>query len=317
MQVSTVFQQMTVVLIIMMVGFICRKKSIISADNNRFLSEILLNIFNPCIVISSMLDADIEDRGTFYLSFGLIAGTYILTILAGLLITRLLSKDKIERDIFQLLLVFANVGFIGIPVVKALFGTKYLAYVVIFNFEYDILIYTYGYALIPDMRNGGASAEERKDKRKALLRNIINPGTISCVIAFVIFFFKISLPNVLSISIGYLGDTCVPLSLMIIGANIAQYSFKQIASDPKTYIFCVIKLILLPAFLIFLIKRLPLPEDYLQCIAVMLALPSGTMPQMIALERGVDSKLCSACIVFSTVLSVLTIPLIVYLYPFL
>lgn len=146
---------------------------------------------------------------------------------------------------------------------------------------------------------------------------MLNMGTLACALSLFLFFSGIRLPQVVNSTVDYLGDAAVPISLIIIGVNLGQKKLASIFTNIRTYIFCILKLVLVPVLQIFLLKKLPIPADMCQIYAVLAAMPVGTMPQIMAVERGIPDGPCSDTILLSTILSIVTIPLVVYLYPFL
>lgn len=293
----------------MMTGFVCRRTGLISDYNNKCLSKLVLNVFNPAIIFSSMTGSfEGSDAGFWAGIFWEAALVFALMIFLSLFCAKLFGRDRIQQNIARLMLVFSNMGFIGIPVIQALFGAEYVIYVAIFILEYNILIYTYGYALLQD---GSSFHFSPKD-----LRPMLNMGTIACVCALVVFTLKIPVPGVLSSAISYLGNAATPLSLIVIGVTLgAQEKILSVFTGRKKYLLSLFRLILFPLAVIFVLKQLPVPETVCRVSAVLSAMPIGTMPLIMLTDKGLDAHFCSDTIIVTTVLSVVTIPLIVWLFP--
>lgn len=310
MSAEIAFQQMLVILILILTGWLCRKARIINDENNKCLSKLMLDVFNPAILISSMLDNKIEDRHSVLAAIGGAALFFAITIFLAMAVVRLIVRKTQDREIYQLMLTFSNLGFIGIPVISALLGKDYLVYVAIYSFEYNILIYTYGIGLI-------APDNKKENGTGSRLRGIMNIGTMASALAVVLFLLNIRLPGVLSTAVSYLGDAAVPVSLMIIGVNLGGASFLEIFRSKQNYLFCLFKLLLIPVLEIWILKRLPFDEGFKEASAIILAMPAGTMPLILAMEYGRETRFCSEGIILSTMLSVVTIPAVIWLYPLL
>ena len=308
MSAEVTFSQMVIIFLLIMVGFACKRTKLISDENNHCLSQLMVYIFNPAIILSSITGNEagqgISVGDAFLVSAFLMATSIVLAAV----VARWLSREKLGQRLYQLMFSFSNVGFIGIPVVRAVFGAEYLIYVAVFILEYNILIYTYGYSLL-----------NIEKKRRSLrdLKPMLNMGTLACAAALFLFFSGIRLPQVVNSTVEYLGDAAVPISLLIIGVTLGQQSLFSVFTNIRTYVFCALKLVGVPLLQIWIMKRLPIPGDLCQIYAVLAAMPVGTMPQIMAVERGVPAGQCTDTIILSTLLSILTIPLVVFLYPFL
>lgn len=308
MSAGITLQQMIIIFLLVMIGFVCKKTNLISDENNHCLSQLMVYIFNPAIILSSMTGAEAGSGVSIKTAFFVAAFLLVSSVIIGAFLCRFLTKDHIGRRLYQLMFSFSNVGFIGIPVIRAIFGAEYLIYVAVYIFEYNLLIYTYGYSLLDG---------EKKRWRLRDLKPMANMGTLACVITVFLFFTGIRMPQVVGDTINYLGDAAVPISLLIIGVNLGQQPLNSVFKSLSTYIFCFLKLVAIPIIQICIIKRLPIPEDLWEIYAVLAAMPVGTMPQIMAVERGISAEHCTNKIILSTLLSVLTIPLIVYVFPFL
>ncbi|MGN0369261.1 MAG: AEC family transporter [Butyrivibrio sp.] len=310
MSVLTSFWQMLIILVLIAVGFICRKTGIVSDNNNKCISQLVINVFNPALIFSSLVGS----RGS-EVNIGIVflvgALSFLFTIIVGTGLSVLMTRNRDEQKIYRLMVVFSNIGFIGIPVISAMFGTGALLYAAIFIFEYNVLIYTYGYMLV----------RKKDGKKKSFvkqLKPLINVGTVSCVIAIIIFATGIKLPYVADKALTYLGNAATPLSLMAIGVTLGgEKNMLKIFTNYKQYIFAFCKLILIPVAEIIILKRMPISAEFCQVCAVMSALPVGTMPLMLATENGMDGRMCSDSIILTTLLSVVTVPLIMMIYKFL
>lgn len=308
MSAEITLQQMIIIFLLIMTGFVCRKAKLISDKNNHCLSQLMVYVFNPAIILSSMTGTETGREISIGAAFSMAAFLMIFTIIAAVLISRFLTRDRLGRKLYQLLFSFSNVGFIGIPVIRALFGTEYLIYAAVFILEYNLLIYTYGYSLLD---------EKKKRWKLRDLKPMINMGTFACAVSMFLFFTGLRMPRVINDTVNYLGDAAVPVSLLIIGVNLGQKPLLSVFKNFRTYIFCLLKLMVIPVVEICLLKRLPVSGDLCEIYAILAAMPVGTMPQIIAVEKGIPAGQCTDTILLSTLLSILTIPLIVYLYPFL
>ena len=168
----TVFFQMLALLIMIGAGYFVTKKGMLDAHTNNQMSDLIVNIFNPMLVLASAANSVGQISLAAMKLAGIIAvGMFLAFIIAGMVLSPLFEKDRELRKIFQLMFVFSNVGFIGIPVISSIFGAEYVVYVSEFMLVYTLVFYTYGIALM--------DGKFSKDS----LRAMVNPGTIAGLLA--------------------------------------------------------------------------------------------------------------------------------------
>ncbi|MDD6234516.1 MAG: AEC family transporter [Lachnospiraceae bacterium] len=302
--------QMIIIFILLSAGFACRKTGLVTEDGSRCISRLVVNVFNPAIILSSLTGSGMDKNG-LWVVFLTGCVSFMVLILAGRVFSCVMSRNKDTRHMYELMMVFSNIGFIGIPVIKALFGSDALVYAAIFIFEYNILIYTYGYALIKPESG-------KKTGFRDTIKSVFNIGTVSCIAALAIFVSGIRLPYVLSETISCLGNAATPLSVMAIGFTMGSgEKISRVFTKPKQYLFAFVKLVAVPVIMTFILKKIFNDNTFCRSCMVMLGLPIGTMPLLLATESGQDGKLCSDNIILTTLLSIGTIPVLMAVYPYI
>lgn len=295
----TVFFQMLALLLMIGAGYFAAKKGMMDEHTNNQMSNMIVNIFNPLLVLASAANSVGQISMEALKLAGLIAAAmFLVFIIAGMALSPFFEKEREQRKIFQLMFVFSNVGFIGIPVISGIFGVQYVVYVSEFMLVYTFVFYTYGIALM----DGKFSA--------ASLRSVINPGTISGLLALIIIIFDIQLPDFLLTAVTYLGNVTSPMALMAVGFALAGSDLKKIFGQPRLYVFSIVKLLVLPLAVLPLLRQVLGSTDLLGVCMVMFGMPVGNMPLILGNQRGMDVTACSAAIILSTVLCVLTVPVL-------
>lgn len=308
-----VFGQMLILFLLMLTGFYVYKKGIINEISYAHISKLVVDVLNPALILSGVLAKEVAVSRISLLYTALLAAImYLLLILAAPLLNRLLKVPEKDAGIYRLMTIFANVGFIGIPVVSSVYGKGSIIYVSIFILMYNILMYTYG---IYTLTRGTSVISGDKNP---FLR-LVNPGVISCLLALLVLFCNLHFPPFISGAIDYLGSAAVPLSMIITGASLATANFKSLFLDKRLYLFSFIKLLLVPALVTFCLSlfSLPIPDMLLGITVFMIAMPIGSVPIMLAAEYGIDGTTCSRGVLITTLLSVLTIPAISFLFQML
>lgn len=306
MDVKIVFNQMIVLFLLMLIGYYSLKKDIIDENTSKKLSSIIVNITNPAFIISGVLsETKIGSINDVILVFIVAIFMYIGLVLISLVLPKILRVKKKEDGIYKAMTVFSNVGFIGFPIISALFGKEVLLYGAIFILPYNILAYSYGiYVLTKDNDN---------EKVKLSFKNFVNLGIISCLVAVVIFIFNIKLPSFAIKTVDSLANLTTPLSMMVIGVSIGKLSFKELFTDVKLYVFSAIKLVIIPIFAFFILKYFVNDEVIIGTTIIMLCTPIGSMTAMLATEYGGDDKLASKGVLLTTIISIITMPLVIFL----
>lgn len=295
----TVFFQMLALLLMIGAGYFVTKKGMMDEHTNNQMSDMIVNIFNPLLMLASASNAVGQiSMDALMLAICIAAGMFAVFIIAGSILSPFFEKDRQQRKIFQLMFVFSNVGFIGIPVISSIFGSEYVVYVTEFMLVYSFVFYTYGIALM-DGRFSAAS-----------LKSMINPGTVSGLLALGIMIFEVQLPEFLKTTVTYLGNVTSPMALVAVGFALAGSDMKKIFGQPRLYVFSVVKLLVLPLMMLPLLRLVIQDTELLAVCMVMFGMPVGNMPLILGNQKGLDVTGCSAAIILSTVLCVLTVPVL-------
>lgn len=294
---------MIVLFLVMLVGFLAYKKNYINDNASKKLSSIVVNIANPALILSSVLSMDNTITGKDLMTTVVIA----IAVFAGLLIISIFIPiifrvEKQSAGAYQVMTVFSNIGFMGFPIISSVYGSSALLYATLFLIPYNILIYTYG---IHTMKAG-----KKEGKEKLKIGQILNIGVIACILAILLFIFHVKLPEFLGSVITMLSNLTAPLSMMVIGASMAVIDWKKLLSDYRLLLFSLFKLFVLPIIGTLIVKQVISNEVICGVTMVMLATPVGSMTAMLAQEYNGDYELASKGVMLSTLLSVVTLPIV-------
>lgn len=302
MAIITVFFQMLCLLIMIGAGYFMTKKGMLDAHTNTQMSRMIVNVFNPMLILSSAASSvGLIPLRTMGLVSMIATAMFAILILAGMLLAPLFDRRADQRKIYQMMFVFSNLGFIGIPVVSSILGAEYVVYVTEFLVLYTIVFYTYGVALM----DGKFSLSS--------LKTMLNPGMVSGVAAILLIIAGVQLPGFLMTAVTYLGNVTSPMALVAVGFALANTDLKRIFCQPKLYVFSVIKLLLLPLGMLPLLRLATDDPALLSVCMVMFGMPIGNMPLILGNQKGIDGSTCSAAIILTTILCVFTIPVLLAL----
>lgn len=323
-----ILQQMLVLFGMMLVGYFCYKINWIDDHTYGKLSKIVVNIFNPLLVIDGVLGKNTgEDLNKLGINFGMMIIYFIFLIIISIPVVKILRPEKKNVELYRLMMIFSNVGFMGIPVISALYGSGVIIYIVFYMLGYNFLLYTYGIILAKRsaQRNlqssekandeNGKNVDENTLSFKENIKSIMNPGVIAGIVAIVFFMLNMQVAAPVASFIKYLSQCVVPLSMILIGASMAQHELKSIFNEIKMYWFLLIRLIIIPIAVALLVRQLPIDPEILGVFILMLAMPVGSIVVLVAMEQGADSTCCTKGSVVSTLLSIITIPIVAMLLP--
>ena len=347
-------QQMIVMFLMMAVGYLCYRKQILTEEVSKKVSAIVVNVANPCMILSSALTDQQMQGKELVQTLAIVVMMYVFLLVMAQLLPRILCIQKESCGAYAAMTVFANIGFMGFPVLAAMYGNGALLYGAVFQIPFNILIYTYGVAVLT--RKPGACAKteqdvnadvdvkaepngktgERQDAQGItaavngmseniengseqqgklqgtveIVKKIFNIGVIACITAMLLYFLQTPVPSFLQAFITNLGNLTAPLSMMIIGASLAQMPLKELFLDKKLLLFSLVKLLLLPAVWMIMVNRVAEQEILRGVCLVMMATPAGSMTAMLAQQYGGDYETASRGVALTTVLSVITMPLL-------
>lgn len=303
MSAGVVIQQMVIIFILIAIGVFLYKKKMLSEMTSQQISGLIVNVTNPALLVSSALQegpkVSLQELGV---TLGVDLVIYGILIAAGFLIPRILRVPDGYHYAYQMLTIFGNVGFIGIPLASAVLGTESLIFVSIYNLLYNICIYTFGISLLEK-----AAARQASGSR---WKKLINVGTVSAAATIIIYLSGFRAPAVLSSTLNCIGQSTTLLSMLVLGVSVAQMAVKDIFSHPKLYGFILLRQILLPAGCILLLRPFLSSSLILNTTALMLAVPAGNLPLMLSKQLQIDTDTISQGIILTTILSLLTIPVV-------
>ncbi|MBR3283160.1 MAG: AEC family transporter [Ruminococcus sp.] len=302
---NTILDQTIIMLILIMVGVLCFKAHIISRESNKDLSKLVLQVVNPAVIFMSyQTDYKSELVRNLLLTFALSVGSMAILIAAAYIFIR--KKEDRETEIERFSAIYSNCGFMGIPLMNALFGMEGVFYLTAYITVFNIIVWTHGIILI--------SGE--KDIKK-VIKVFYSPTIISIVLGIICFFLKLRLPEVPSRAFNFVVQLNTPLAMIVSGVTMAETDIPELLKNKRVYIVCALRLLLLPAILSVLLSLLPLDEKVRMTVIVAAAAPPAAMCTLQCIRYGRNSVYASELFTAGTVFSVATLPLMVRITEYL
>lgn len=296
-----ILNSLIMIFILIIPGIFFKKREILTENQNAAVSSIVVNLTWPCLVIDAMqIPFNMQTlRDSMYI---LILALVIFTVvtLVSFPLAKLMRLSRTKQYLTAFMLIFGNTGFIGIPVIKALYGTEAIFFAAIVELINDILLFTAGIVLI--QLSAGA-------KLKVGIRQFLNPGLIGVLIGLALFLFNIHLPELLGGSIQLIGNATTPLTMFVIGFQLGGLKIREVAGDWKVYGVCFIKLMLVPVIALMIIRIWAGEFTLLEKVLVVsFAMPAASVSAIFSQQYKGEVEFATKTVLLSTVLSVLTIP---------
>ncbi|MBV4425809.1 AEC family transporter [Clostridium tyrobutyricum] len=296
-----VFRQIIILFLIIGVGYYASKKGIIDEKMNKGLSDFIVRITLPLLILSSFkgnYSPDMMSTIIKILIFTVLI--FIFSIIISNLLNIKISRGKKSVAVFTG--IFSNCGFIGFSILNIVYGQKGILYASIFNLVYNLFVWTFGIRIFV-----------KKTDENILKKVLMNPNIISVFIGLILIVFSISIPSILESFCTAVGGMTTPLSMIVIGSILTQVEIKKIFKDLSLYYISLLRLLIIP-FLIYLILTLLKVDNLVKSIIVISeAMPAATLCPILAQSYGGNVKYASQAVFITTLVSIITIPLVITL----
>ncbi len=302
MDIMVVFQTMLKLFLLLVLGFVLFKCHIFDEYTNKKISSLIVNVASPMLIISSIAGVEGNNKSIVFLMIGAGILMYIGFIILGKIINRIFPFPKKDWPVYECMVVFANTGFMGYPVLLDVFGQEAVFYASLIHMAFNFFVYTYA---IMCLTKGDDS------EFKLNFKQLLTPGIILIFVGIFIYLFDIQLPSVLMDTINSVGSLTAPLSMMMIGSSLAVYPIKDSFTDWHSYVFAFVRLIIVPFVTMIMCRLLHIDSYYANITIITNAMPVGSMVLMLATQYNANVKIVTRNIVVSTLLSVITIPIVV------
>lgn len=295
-----ILRQIVIMFIILLIGFGCSMKGLITKEGNKQLSAVALHIVNPLLIFMSYQSAYSSKllRGLLW-SFLLSGLSFAVTI--GLS-TLLIKKKRPEHDLERFSAVYSNCGFIGIPLIRGIYGAEGVLYLTAYITLFNILIWTHGLMTMKGSKD-----------MKSFLNSLKAPSVVAVFIGLIFYLLQIRLPDFLHTSLQYVSDMNTPLAMLIAGSAAAQTNLVKALKNSRLYIVATLKLAVLPLTAMALLHFIPAPHMVQMVVLIASACPVATTGTMFAIQYDKNPERCSEFFAVTTLLSGLTLPVVTML----
>lgn len=301
--VGGILPPITVLMTLMVLGLVLGRFHVLGKEFNRGLNFLLLKICLPCLIVVSMqkpYSSALAVLGgwAFLVSLALYTGTFLLS----LVLFRWSSLDPERKGIYRFIVMFSNVGFMGFPLMEALWGRESVFLGALFNINFNLFLFSVGIWVLTKHKSQGSFP---------FTDIFLNPGLWATVVGFLLFLFSLALPPVVFRLADSLGSLTTPLSMILVGSILAQSSLRDAWRGKGVWILAGLRLVFLPVAVWALLLPWQLPVEVTRLAVLVAAMPAAANASLMATEYTDRPEVAGQAVFVTTALSFLTIPLVV------
>jgi len=304
MDFGVIASKMGIFIVLLLIGYGCARLKITDAHFNKVCSKLVVNVFLIATILASVVNKEVTMSGK-----DLIWGTvlmfllFVLNMLIGYFTPNVLRIKDGDIQMYRFLVTFMNNGFIALPVINSLYGDGAMFYASVSFIPINLFLYTFGTSLL----------QQSGEKERISLKKLLNPPIIAAVAAALIFVTKLRFPSVVEETIDTMAAATMPLSMMVVGSSLGAIPVGDAFTDLRLYKLNLFRLIIAPVLTWLIFSPFMHDRVMLGTLVLLSAAPSGIIATPLGIEYGRDGVESSKGIFLSTVLSMVTMPLIIIL----
>lgn len=301
MSFSALISKMITFVALMLVGYVGARRKVLDKNFARSLSSLVMNVFLSCAVINSVLGERPALTGEHLAHVLLVLSVMVVLAYAlGAIAVRVLGMHDENAPIYELLISVMNTMFIGLPVIQSIYSPTAVLYCALGCIPFNVLLYSYGVWRLKIGKNIGGGLR---------LKDALTVPLIATFVALIIFAFDIKLPGFVCDLVGTTSNATMPVSMIVIGATLGDVKLTDAFREKRVYLLCLLRLIIIPAITLFVLRFLTTDAELLASCVIMAACPSAVVVTVLALQYDYDSTFTSKGVLATTVLSMVTLPL--------
>ena len=303
MELSSLFETSFVIVALMLVGFLGVRRGVLTRAFSRTASFLIVNVFIVGTIFQSVCSGG-EGISPAELPHILLMVTLMNTLcyVLGRLALRLFARGAGAPT--ELCIGVMNNLLIGLPILQSLYGPTAVLFAGLTSIPFNITLYTYGvWRLSAQTRSGGALR----------LKDIFSPSVLATLAALVFFLFSLPVPGAVSRLMSACAGVTMPLSMIVIGITMGSENLTAALRDRRVYAIALFRLVLAPLVTFLLLRMLTDNTLLLKSCVVIAGCPTGIVVPILSLQYGHDASLPSNCVIVTTLLSLVTLPILLLL----
>ena len=297
---TAIFEQVLILVIFCVTGYVLSKKGVVNAEQTNILSKLLVYVFSTCNVFktfSSKFTVQYITNNYKLLLISVIV--LILLAVTAHFIAKLFAKEKYKRNIYEYSITVPNYGYMGYALAEGLFGADGLIDFMMFGLPVNIYIYTIGFGILT--------------KRGVSFKKLVNPLTIVISLGIIFGLFNIPVPSVLSDVIDKSSACMAPVSMLLAGITISQFDFKKLLVDKANYIIVMLRLVAVPV-VIGITLNCFFDMNIVRTALLFYTLPCGLNTIVFPKLVGENCETGASLALISTLVACVSVPLLLSLF---
>ena len=296
-------QQIGMFVIYILAGAILVKTKVLSRETLEPISKLVIKMALPVMVFINITDG--VDRQVLLTSWSILviaAGFYICMYAGSLIMAKLFHLQKDCEGIFQAMLLFGNIGFVGLPMVAGVFSENGILYASVFMIMDQFMLWTLGVKLLSPEGEG-----------RFALKKLVNPATVAILLGMILMLAQVRIPALLDTALQKIGSTASPLAMIYVGGIFAGISFQKYLREISLYGIVLVKMIVAPILLFLILGIFPVGEEIRMAMALIVGMPTMTAVVMMANASGLDGDYALGGVFVTTVCGIMTLPMVCWI----
>lgn len=304
-QFFIVLNQIGIFLLLILLGVAAVRFGILDSHSLGSVSKLVMRMALPAyIFVNTAEGATRQGLYDSLLVIPLAAALYLMLFGLSRLLEKVFHLGGNRAKVFRAIVMFGNVGFMGIPLVVELYPDTALLYISLFTILDQGLFWTYGVSLTKPV-----SAQKEKISLKNL-KNLLSPALVAIVAATVLVLLDLHLPKVLVTTLSKLGAASMPLSLLYIGGMLSMTDVRRVLKCGELYAEIGLKMVALPLVYFVVMGLCHVPADMAGTITFLTGLPAINMVAMLSKNNGSDGDYAVCAVMLTTTACLVTLPLV-------
>ena len=304
-QFFIVLNQIGIFLILIIFGILAVKFGILDEHSLSSVSKLVMRMALPAyIFINTAEGATRQGLAESLLVIPLAIALYLMLFLLSLLLEKVFHLKGNRGHVFRAIVMFGNVGFMGIPLVVELYPDTALLYISLFTILDHGPFWTYGVSLTKPVSDQKAKISLKN------LKNLLSPALVAIVGATVLVLLNIHLPKLLTTTLSKLGTASMPLSLLYIGGMLSMTDVRKVLRCGELYAEIGLKMLVLPIVFFLVMKLCQVPADMAGTMTFLTGLPAINMVAMLSKNNGSDGDYAVCAVMMTTLACLVTLPLV-------